>query len=278
MRAIISHFSKLVESTESKEPRDVYLQKLSLSVSRCIIRPKHDTPLTHDDRFPQLLFIDLVSRYAEIFKYADELKAAQRDDRYKPRRQRTKLVDQRISRSRLGVAQNETVDPDRSVEIRKEQLTSPSGSPVKSTEGQLQVVAQSAPEGYSASPMDMHAPELPSSHPTEQSTASSATGQDDFHDAVPDQSMSAPSAPDPQSADSTSAPGSAVEQPAEKVVNPDEPIQSKGSLSRSTRVRGARGPRPISVNATSSPEHARSNSYNKARQMFESNPASEQEQ
>lgn len=82
LRSIIQHWSELITSTTTEETNEVYLQKLSLSVSRCIIRPKHDTPLTLDDRFPTLLVADLVSRCAEIFESVDLLKTKQSEDRF----------------------------------------------------------------------------------------------------------------------------------------------------------------------------------------------------
>ena len=112
----------------------MFLQKLSLSVARCLLRPKQETPLTLDDRFPTLLFIDLVKSYDEIFKSADELKTKQREDRcalslpsippvvdlplsYKPRRQRTKPIDLRLSRSSMGSPG--AIDPSTAGELLK---------------------------------------------------------------------------------------------------------------------------------------------------------------
>lgn len=81
LRAVISHFSNLIKSTQTDESEEVYLQKLSLSMSRCIIRPKVETALTLDDRHPVLLFADLVKNFEGVFKAADELKSKQREDR-----------------------------------------------------------------------------------------------------------------------------------------------------------------------------------------------------
>ena len=82
LRTLITHFNKLIASTKTDESDDVFLQKLALSVARCILRPKVETPLTLDDRFPSLLFVDLVKSSDVVFQSADELKTKQREDRY----------------------------------------------------------------------------------------------------------------------------------------------------------------------------------------------------
>lgn len=105
LKLVITHFANLINSTKTDEPDEVYLQKLSLSFGRALVRPKVETALTLDDRFPVLLFADLVRGAGEVFAAADELRdGGRRDDRYMPRRQRTKPVDVRLSRSSLRAA------------------------------------------------------------------------------------------------------------------------------------------------------------------------------
>ena len=105
LKLVINHFAELINSTKTDEADEVYIQKLSLSFGRCLVRPKVETALTLDDRFPVLLFADLVRSADEVFGAADELRdGGKREDRYLPRRQRTKPVDVRLSRSSLRAA------------------------------------------------------------------------------------------------------------------------------------------------------------------------------
>lgn len=80
--------------------------------------------MTLDDRFPGLLFIDLVKSYEEVFADADLLRSKQREDRYKPRRQRTKIIDSRLSRSSIGVDENSLLDINKGERLLKEQRNS----------------------------------------------------------------------------------------------------------------------------------------------------------
>ncbi|KAI5476919.1 Rho GTPase-activating protein [Pseudohyphozyma bogoriensis] len=156
LRVLIRHFKDLLASTKTEESDEVYLQKLALSVARCIVRPKQESALTLDEKFPALLFIDLVKHFDEIFSSADELKTKQREDRYKPRRQRTKPVDVRISRTNLGVDANASVDLSKAGELLKELrggVTSPPPVPPVPDLAKLSVsdITPSAP--FSTSPM-----------------------------------------------------------------------------------------------------------------------------
>ena len=84
LRVLMQHFTKLIHQTKTDESDDVFLQKLALSLARCVLRPKVETPISLDDRFPSLLFVDLVKNFDVIFDAADELKSKQREDRYAP--------------------------------------------------------------------------------------------------------------------------------------------------------------------------------------------------
>lgn len=101
----------LIDSTQSAEPKEVYVTKLALSVGRCILRPQYETDLTIGDRTPSLFLADLINHYADLFPPLVEKKKKE-SDRVLPVRKRTALVDQRISRSRLG----EEMDPQQLLE------------------------------------------------------------------------------------------------------------------------------------------------------------------
>lgn len=91
VKAMITHFAKMMKGTSAQQQEsnvraahddedDVYLQKLALSTARCFLRPKVDTSMTLDDRFPALLVADLVRACDEVFEAADQLRVG-RDDR-----------------------------------------------------------------------------------------------------------------------------------------------------------------------------------------------------
>ncbi|KAK4057745.1 Rho-GTPase-activating protein 8 [Microbotryomycetes sp. JL221] len=120
LRLVIEHFARLIDETKTDETDEVYLQKLSLSLARCVVRPRFETAISLDDRFPTLLFADLVRHHTVIFSSADQLKSG-RDDRYKPRRQRTRPMDARLSRSSMGVSANESIDRETADALLREQ-------------------------------------------------------------------------------------------------------------------------------------------------------------
>ncbi|KAH8926241.1 hypothetical protein BT69DRAFT_1259642 [Atractiella rhizophila] len=101
--AVVAHIGELLETTKTDEDDETYLLKLGFSIGRTIVRPKHESGITVNDRFPALFFADLVKHRIEIMPNLIEHKTkTETEQRKKPIRQRTKLVDARISRSRLG--------------------------------------------------------------------------------------------------------------------------------------------------------------------------------
>ena len=72
-----------------------------LLISKGVLRPQYQTELTIHDRTPSLFLADLINLYSTVFPPLIEKKKVE-SDRIMPVRKRTVLVDQRISRSRLG--------------------------------------------------------------------------------------------------------------------------------------------------------------------------------
>ncbi|BGO99032.1 Rho-GTPase-activating protein RGD2 [Rhodotorula toruloides] len=120
LKAVISHLSQLVESTTTSEPLPTYLHKLSLSLSRPLLGPKTTTALNLDDRFPASVITDLVTSSSTIFSLATAIAHKEREERYRPRRQRTKPIDQRPRRSNLGLGERDTVDKEKAEEVLRQ--------------------------------------------------------------------------------------------------------------------------------------------------------------
>ncbi|KAK4706180.1 hypothetical protein P7C70_g14, partial [Phenoliferia sp. Uapishka_3] len=298
LRVLIDHFVKLIASTTTEESDDVFLQKLSLSFARCLLRPKVETSLTLDDRFPSLLFVDLIKEHEVVFKSADELKTKQREDRfvtfhinleahsfrahrlsfffvnsYKPRRQRTKPVDVRMSRTRIGVDANGSVDLDKGkkqLHHQRRSLASP--PPVPPLPLIDPTVTRPVSATMSASPISADSPfqrqqtetpfeppttETPFEPPTEKAAVKEP--EDVFVEAS---EVIAPGVPPVAPTASPPAPEAEVEAPAPVDATPapsseDVAITSptlghsrkEGSITRREGVSGvrraARGPRPL---------------------------------
>ncbi|KAF8141613.1 hypothetical protein EV363DRAFT_1392059 [Boletus edulis] len=100
--AIVTHLRTLIVSTTAKEPDDIYMTKLALSVGRTIIRPKVETELSIQDRHPTLLFLDLLQNYERILP-PTIAKKQRESERRVPVRKRTAPVDMRMSRGRISV-------------------------------------------------------------------------------------------------------------------------------------------------------------------------------
>lgn len=83
LRLLMAHFRSLVADGD-----ETYAAKLALSLQYCLCRPATFTSLNMDDRFPTLLFLDLL-RQPELFDSVVKLSVG-RQERYKPRRQRTR--------------------------------------------------------------------------------------------------------------------------------------------------------------------------------------------
>ncbi|GAA6018642.1 hypothetical protein JCM10207_008991 [Rhodosporidiobolus poonsookiae] len=129
LKLIVTHLSTLLSSTTTDEPTDVYLQKLSLSLARALLRPKTETALTLSDRFPALLVALLIKHSSSIFPAAEEAARKVRDERYRPRRQRTKPIDVRPTRGNLGIDPRESVDLGKASEVLRQQIAAEAGAP-----------------------------------------------------------------------------------------------------------------------------------------------------
>jgi hypothetical protein len=68
--AIVTHFTRLIELTTADED---YISALSTILAPCILRPKHETPLTMNERYSYRLLRDLLAHKEDIF---GELKRA----------------------------------------------------------------------------------------------------------------------------------------------------------------------------------------------------------
>lgn len=110
LKLLLTHLTPLLSSAPSSPTSAsssaspaLYLQKLSLSLSRPLLRPRLDTALTLTDRFPSLALSCLLRHAGEVLERAEERKEREREERYRPRRQRTKPVDLRATRTNLGM-------------------------------------------------------------------------------------------------------------------------------------------------------------------------------
>ncbi|KAH9819943.1 hypothetical protein DFH28DRAFT_1021481 [Melampsora americana] len=102
---LISHLSSLIKSTQTDESNEVFLTKLGLSLSRCLIRPKVETAVTLSDRFQSLFLIDLINHYDRILPKAISIRSEliEKPERSVPKRKHTRPIDMRMSRSGLGI-------------------------------------------------------------------------------------------------------------------------------------------------------------------------------
>ncbi|GAA5899141.1 hypothetical protein JCM6882_004627, partial [Rhodosporidiobolus microsporus] len=148
LKLIITHLHRLIHSTPSApEPASTYIHKLSLSLSRALVRPRTETALTLDDRFPShFVALLLAHGVEEVFPRAEEMAKREREERYRPRRQRTKPMDVRPTRARLGLGEKESVDLGKAGEILKAQgqAQGSAPSPVKERLRQLAVAGSGA--------------------------------------------------------------------------------------------------------------------------------------
>lgn len=117
--ALLSHLKDLISATEeATNPVDgeadgkpvesdlEYIAKLAASLGPCILRPAVENSKTLNDRFPAQLFADLLKEYTSLLPPTLEKKAKVEEERYAPKRQRTKMVDQRVTRSTTALKDN----------------------------------------------------------------------------------------------------------------------------------------------------------------------------
>lgn len=117
--ALLSHLKDLIASTEgvaesAPEQNDQaagasdadYIAKLGATLGPCILRPTSENSKTLNDRFPAQLFNDLLKDYSRLLPPTLEKKVKVEEERYAPKRQRTKMVDQRVTRSTTALKDN----------------------------------------------------------------------------------------------------------------------------------------------------------------------------
>lgn len=88
LRFFLSHLFPLVTLEQSKstpgdggDTRETYLAKLSLSLSRPLLRPKQETALTLDDRFPAVVVRELLSGGEELMNELETAATKERHER-----------------------------------------------------------------------------------------------------------------------------------------------------------------------------------------------------
>ncbi|GJJ11361.1 hypothetical protein Clacol_005593 [Clathrus columnatus] len=97
--SIIEHLRILIDTTQTEESLDLYVTKLA------ILRPKVETQKSLEERHPTVFFMDLVNHYYALLPKV--LAAKKRDSGPILVRKRTKMVDQRVSRSKISAG----IDP-----------------------------------------------------------------------------------------------------------------------------------------------------------------------
>lgn len=94
------------ESTAHVESDAEFVAKLGATLGPCILRPPIDSNKTLNDRFPTQLFVDLLRDYADLLPPTLLKKSKVEEKRYAPKRQRTKMVDERVTRSTTTAKDN----------------------------------------------------------------------------------------------------------------------------------------------------------------------------
>ncbi|GAA5883607.1 hypothetical protein JCM3774_002111 [Rhodotorula dairenensis] len=281
LRVLFTHLAGLIRDTKTDEPLDVYLHKLSLSLARPLLRPKQTTPLSLDDRFPSAVISLLLSQTDEVFAKAAEVAKKEREDRYRPRRQRTKPVDERVRRSNLAPAAaapspppvppragpSLTVDtgdksslaPEKNVVVvaspmqaTQEELPVPPGATPIPTSNEDEPEGDATPTAHRSQPGSTNAavPVAPSS-PVEPPFEPPSPVEPPF---VPPTSSTrghtggatARAVPAPEAPSSLTATGEGEEKPLTASSSLKRSTGTAGPASASGRLRGARGPRPAS--------------------------------
>lgn len=108
--ALLSHLNSLISGTKSQEADADFITKLGHSLGPCILRPAVESGKTLNDRFPAQFFSDMLRNYSAILPPTLEKKSKVEEERYAPKRQRTKMVDQRLTRSNAS-SNNATAPP-----------------------------------------------------------------------------------------------------------------------------------------------------------------------
>ena len=188
---LLKHLKALISSTKTEETDGDYITKLGHILGPCILRPPVESSKTFNDRFPALFFSDLVKSYDDILPRTMEAKDKVEEERYAPKRQRTKMVDQRMTRSSgleplPGTGQR--LSTERSKDWLKQELEKRNGSKVTDEPESLDVPAPAPKEDKGTLPQ-IPQPEL---------DASSAAHEQDTQSKEPPADSDAPEAPGPQ--------------------------------------------------------------------------------
>lgn len=109
LNMFIKYLSQLIASVVVEE-QQTFLLKLSLTLASCIARPATYNSLTLQDKFPSTLLIDLISNVSILEKLTEESQK-KKDERYKPRRQRTRPLDKRRFRTASSLASEPAILP-----------------------------------------------------------------------------------------------------------------------------------------------------------------------
>lgn len=102
---LLKHLRALISSTKTTETDADYITKLGHILGPCVLRPPVESSKTLNDRFPALFFSDLVKNYDELLPRTMEAKNKVEEERYAPKRQRTKMIDQRPTRTSGALAE-----------------------------------------------------------------------------------------------------------------------------------------------------------------------------
>ncbi|CEQ38565.1 SPOSA6832_00007, partial [Sporobolomyces salmonicolor] len=241
-------------SSSRPDAPSIYLQKLALSLSRPLLRPKVETALTLDDRFPALVVAEVLKGGEGLMGEAEE---------------RTKPIDVRPSRTNLGLGNRESVDLGKASAVLLQQQHSravplprpvPPLPPAKDGESEkktLKVDPGLAPraasskdqgqegEAFAESPFPMGTTREmpPRTFPTpEQPSAAPPAPPAEEVDEAGSEGAAAILAPSSLATTTASAPAPA---PAETPLAPSSSLK-RSSVTPGSRLRGARAPRPPS--------------------------------
>lgn len=138
--AVVRHLKNLIDSTKSLDDGAEYLSKLGATLGPCIVRPAYDSHKTLNDRFPMQFFSDIVRHYDHLLPTTLAKKDKVEEERYAPKRKRTKMVDERISRSSVQNGQHH--DDESQLRLLKEEMEKKTGIKISNEPEQLPQVPE----------------------------------------------------------------------------------------------------------------------------------------
>lgn len=217
---ILSHLETLLNCTKAdgEEASDKeYMSKLGATFGPCIVRPQADTSKTLNDRFPALFFVDLLKHYEALLPPVLALKNKVEEERYAPKRQRTKMIDQRLSRKAVEGQDAKGIE-----QLLKEEKVMKAGSTTSEQ-------SQAAPQ-MTAEPEEVSANQTPQQAKAEplENDSNQTPKQEKLEIPLPPSSESEPSSEIPES----TTPGFATPpEVAEAMSTQIEPISSTDKAS-----------------------------------------------